>query len=422
MDAMSAAGMEATKGRFSVRTVAALIAVGVFSLSALTVLSAYAPELRKGDDGGAHALSRSAVGFAGAAALLKNLGWPVLLSRGPLHANDEALLILTPGPQHSLAALDDVRHDGTRLVVLPKWGTAPLPMHKGWVQSVGLIPTQAVVRPLAYQPGDREGDEALEASEPPIVSRRPGATHPRLMRPNGEPIGTPGVVNDLQTVAGPGWIPVVVDETGAAVLAMNAETHLYVLADPDLLNTHGLRQPQEAAIAVRMLDLIRPGGGAVIFDLTLPGFSRPRSILRLMLEPPLLGVTLALLAAAALVAYQAAVRFGPGRSQGRAIALGKRALADNSAGLIRLAKREHRMAEPYAQLVRAGVARAIGAPRNLEGEALDAFLDRMGARLGVNTGYTALAAEARAAKSPGDLVRVARNLHRWKLEMTRGRQ
>lgn len=416
--------MSATEGqgsRFSVRTVALLIAVCVFSLSGLAVLSAYAPDLRKGDDGGAHALSRSAVGFAAATRLLRDTGRTVLLSRGPLHASDEALLILTPGPQHDLDAIESLHHDGATLVVLPKWVTTAHPTHRGWVQAAGLLPTQAVVRPLTAPEAD-SGDVESPPSSPPVVSRRPGATHPRLMRPDGEPIGALGEVTELQTLSGPEWIPVVVDESGGAVLAMNRASHLYVLADPDLLNTQGLRQPPSAAAALRMVDLIRPGDGGIIFDVTLPGFSRPRSILRLMLEPPLLGATLALLAAAALVAFQAAVRFGPGRRQGRAIALGKRALADNSAGLIRLAGREHSMADPYARMVRAAVTRAIGAPRNLDGEALDAFLDRLGERLGAHQTYSALAAEARSAKSPGELVRIARNLHRWKLEMTRGRQ
>ena len=87
-----------------------------------------------------------------------------------------------------------------------------------------------------------------------------------------------------------------------------------------------------------------------------------------------------------------------------------------------LAGREHHMAGPYALLVRAAVTRAIGAPRNLDGPELDAFLDRLGATLGADAAYTALADEARAARTPGDLLRVARNLHRWKLEMTRERE
>ncbi len=424
--------------RFSIRTVVALILVGVFSLSALTVLSAYAPDLRNGDDGGAHPLSRSAVGFAGIVRLLGDSGQPVLLSRGPLHADSsEGLLILTPGPQHASRALEAVHHDGAVLVVLPKWGVQPLPGKPSWVKAIGLYDERVVARPVSQLGADQEEDEDTAAAKPvsggrgahqaetaaTVVSRRPAVGRPRLSRPDGSPFaGDLGAIDRLQTISGPNWIPVIVDETGAAVLAMDSVTGAYVLADPDLLNTQGLKSPARAVAALHLMRLIWAGGGPVIFDLTLHGFQRPRSVARLMLEPPMLGATLALLAATALIAYQAFVRFGPGRRQGRAIALGKRALADNSAGLVRLARREHRMAGPYAQLVRASVARAIGAPRNLDGEALDAFLDRLGGTLGSHDRYSALAAEARGAKTPGDLIRVARKLHRWRLEMTRGRQ
>ena len=431
--------MTAQTQRFSVKTVVALILVGVFSLSALTVLSAFAPDLRNGDDGGAQPLSRSAVGFAGVVRLLGDSGQPVLLSRGPLHADSsEGLLILTPGPQHGSEALEAIHHDGAVLVVLPKWGTQPLPNKPAWVKAVGLYDERSIAHPVADLglEEDSEDEEAANASSgsghargdqarQPLttVSRRPAAGHPRLMRPDGTLFAPDlGEIDRLQTISGPSLIPVLVDETGASVLAMDKGTGIYVLADPDLLNTHGLKNPSRALAAIHLLRLIWTGGGPVIFDLTLHGFQRPRSVVRLMLEPPMLGATLALLAATALIAYQAFVRFGPGRRQGRAIALGKRALADNSAGLVRLARREHRMAGPYAQLVRASVARAIGAPRNLDGEALDAFLDRLGGTLGSHDQYTALAAEARSAKTPGDLIRVARKLHRWRLEMTRGRQ
>jgi hypothetical protein len=424
--------------RFSVKTVVALILVGVFSLSALAVLSAYAPDLRTGDDGGAQPLSRSAVGFAGLVRLLGDSGQPVLLSRGPLHANSsEGLLILTPGPQHGSTALEAVHHDGAVLVVLPKWGTQPLPGKPAWVKAVGLYDERIVARPVARLGMDSEEVEAEDRDQPnsggkgghqveapaTVISRRAAGGHPRLKRPDGTPFGGDlGEIDRLQTISGPNWVPVIVDETGAAVVAMDGVTGAYVLADPDLLNTQGLKAPARAVAATHLLRLIWTGGGPVIFDLTLHGFQRPRSVMRLMLESPLLGATLALLAAAALIAYQAFVRFGPGRRQGRAIALGKRALADNSAGLVRLARREHRMAGPYAQLVRASVARAIGAPRNLDGEALDSFLDRLGGKLGSHDQYTVLAAEARDARTPGDLIAVARKLHRWRLEMTRGRQ
>lgn len=439
---MTVQAATAPSGRFSLKTVAALILVGVFSLSALTVLSAYAPDLRTGDDGGAHPLSRSAVGFAGLVRLLGDSGQSVLLSRGPLHADsNEGLLVLTPGPQHNSAAIEAIHHDGAVLVVLPKWGTAPLRSNPSWVQAVGLYDLQTVARPVATLGADDEDEDPGETPAADgeaqagggaghqvdraatVIHRRPGAGPLQLRRPDGASFATDlGAIDRLQTISGPTWIPVLVDETGAAVLAMDSATGTYVLADPDLLNTQGIKGPGRAVAAWRLMRLIWTGGGPVIFDLTLHGFQRPRSLVRLMLEPPMLGATLAMLAASILLAYQAFVRFGPGRREGRAIALGKRALAENSAGLVRLARREHRMAGPYAQIVRTAVARGIGAPRNLEGEALDAFLDRLGASMGSHDAYSALATEARNARTPSDLLRVARKLHRWRLEMTRGRQ
>ena len=50
--------------------VLALIAAAVFAASAFALLTAYAPDLRAARGGGAHALSRSAIGYAGIVRLL----------------------------------------------------------------------------------------------------------------------------------------------------------------------------------------------------------------------------------------------------------------------------------------------------------------------------------------------------------------
>ena len=103
-------------------------------------------------------------------------------------------------------------------------------------------------------------------------------------------------------------------------------------------------------------------------------------------------------------------------------ALGKRALADNTAGLVRMARREHRMAMPYAEMTRADAARAVGAPRGLEGAELDEVLNRLGATRGASHRISDLIERARAARTKGDLMQVARDLYRWKQEMMRERR
>lgn len=397
---------------FSPVVMIAALLVSVVALAGLGVLSAYAPELKSGDDGGGHALSRASTGFGAATVLLRNLGVPVTMSRGRLTpASDESLLVLTPPPSATPEQIDDINHAGATLIVLPKWNAAPDPEHPGWVRTVGVLPAPAALAPLSEHL--RRGVE--------LPSRKGRATV-RLKRPDGTPFGAPVAVEGLRTLSGPDWVPVVTDDEGRPVLAMHAKARIYVLADADLLSTHGLKTLNGARTAVALLDIVRAEDAPVIFDLTLHGMQRTRSLLRLMLEPPLLGMTLVLAALAVFAGYQAVVRFGPARETGRAIALGKRGLADNTAGLVRLARREHHMAAPYALLTRAAVARAIGAPRRLSEDELNAFLDRVGRTQGAHATYSALADRAKAAKIPGDLMQVAHALYRWNQELTRARQ
>jgi hypothetical protein len=225
-------------------------------------------------------------------------------------------------------------------------------------------------------------------------------------------------VEALQTVSGPKLSPVIVDEQGAAVLAMARDQRTFILADPDLLNTQGLHDPRTAEVAASMLDELRVVGRPILFDVTLNGFGRAYSLLRLALEPPFLGVTLCLAAAAVLIGLQAWNRFGPVRQSERIFALGKTALAANGADMIRLAKREPRMAPRYVRLCRERVARALGGG-DLSEDALDAFLDRWGERIGVSERITGLLADAAQVTTVPELTPLARRARRWRLEMTR---
>jgi len=403
---------KATGGAFSPAVMIAAVLVGVVCFAGLGLLSAYAPELKSGNNGGEHALSRAATGYGALPNILRNLGVPVVMNRGVLTEEaSDSLLVLTPNPDTQPEEIEDIRHDGAILIVLPKWQAIPDAKHPGWVRTIGALPPDATLAPLP--------DALRENSE--LIARKGPATV-ALRRPSGTPFGAATKVEGLRTLSGPHWIPVVVDDQNHPVLVMHKELRTYVLADPDLINTQGLKTLAGARTGVALIDMARAQTSPVIFDLTLHGLKRSRNLLRLMLEPPLLGMTLVLAALAAFVGFQAIIRFGPAQETGRIIALGKRGLADNTAGLVRLARREHHMAAPYALLVRAAVARAIGAPRHLSDASLDAFLDRVGRTNGAADTYSSLAEQARAAKTAGDLMRVAGALYRWNQELTRGRQ
>ena len=163
---------------------------------------------------------------------------------------------------------------------------------------------------------------------------------------------------------------------------------------------------------------ITANGDPLSFDVTLNGFLRSRSVLRLAFEPPLLALTLSFIVVSALIAWRAATRDGPSRREARDIAFGKRTLADNSAALIRLAGREFTMAKRYADLVRTTVAARIGIPQDNDSKA-SAELDRIAIQHNIHPSYSALAAQATAATSPEQALTAARQLHSWQQEIIR---
>ena len=411
---------------FSPGVVLGMVLAGVFAFSALVVLSTYAPDLQSGDDGRAHALSRSAVGYGGMVRLLRDMGEPVLVARRSQRDQAPALVVLTPdtgvAPQ---VYLDAVVVPATTLVVLPKWRGGPDPRHQGWVG--GLKPLAANdLTPLLKT---MNLGKAITAIDQTTAARRltgaPGSVMAGLTFETGP-------VRNLRTLSGPDLVPVLTDEHGRVVLARRGDMKAYVLSDPDLLNTMGLKDARTARSGARMLQTLRDdaiqrdSSRMIAFDVTLNGFSRSRGVLKLAFEPPFVGATLCLVAAALLMGLHAAARFRAVRRGERALALGKDALIDNSAGLIRMARREPAMAPRYAELQRAAAVRALGvatgAGARLTGQALTDFLDRQGTRFGATDSASRLDEETKAVRSVSDLMRVAAKWYQWRLEMTRERR
>jgi hypothetical protein len=178
-----------------------------------------------------------------------------------------------------------------------------------------------------------------------------------------------------------------------------------------------LRDLGTARAAAAIIQSLRANDGPVIFDVTLSGYRRSPNMLRLAFEPPLLGATLCALLAALLMGIHAAARFGAAQQEARTLALGKQALADNSAALIAMVGREHRIAPRYAAAIRRSVARIVGVPPDTRDYVLNELLDRQRRRNAPAQPLAGLMAEARRAEDAGDALRVARKLYRWKRDM-----
>jgi hypothetical protein len=372
---------------FAARTIFVLIALGVVGFISFLLLSAYADDLRPARNGGNHALSNSAVGFSGIAELVKRTHGDVRFVRGDADLDSDMLLVLTPGPDTDPAAVKrilDRRQDLPTMVILPKWMAAPLPAKSGWVQAVGKLPGFLALQPVS------QVDVKAEIGEDPRTGIRTIS-------------GT-----DLESAFdGPG---------GAALVAYVGESVTTIVADPDLFDNKGLATVEGAERAMRILSQFAAPDSPVAFDLTLHGFGRNPNLLKLAFEAPFLPLTLCILLAALLAGWHAMLRFGPAALPERGIAFGKRALAENGAALLRLARRRHRTGERYATLTREAVAAATGAPASLTGDALDRYLDRLDRE---GEPFTSIAARAADAPDTRSLLAAARDLHHWKRTVTR---
>jgi hypothetical protein len=397
---------------FRLRTALALVIVGVFAFAAFVTLLAYAPDTNRISLCRPNAYSPCAVGFQALTELVKESGAPMTVSRTDLpKGHTDGVLIVTPeaGSQPDVSALGFA---GPTLVVLPKWMARPQFGHPTWGLNDGVLPTFEMPKgPLL---------------DPVAVARRQGASQPILAGVASTVLDgvtlRPGKIDQLQTFEAKGWTPVLTDEHGAMVIAQAPNSLIYVLSEPDLLDTQGLGDPHTFAAAVTLLRALRAGDGPFIFDVTLNGYKLERNVLRLMFDPPFLAVTLCFAAAILLAGLQALFRFGPLRRRERAIALGKEALTDNSAQLIRLAGREAKMAPAYIGYTRKAAARAVGAPRELTGDQLTAFLDRLAAQRGLTDTLAGFEAEAGRVQRRTGLTALSQRLYRWRLEMTRERQ
>jgi hypothetical protein len=404
---LNVAADRASEG-FNGRTVIALILVGVFAFAGFGVLGVYAPELRGYADPGAHALSYSPIGFHGAMVLREALREEVEITRNPQQdrRTEQSVVVLTPGDGDAAVKLADQLQAHRVLIVMPKWRIVPDPRRPGRQFNAGLIGSYVWASKM-FEPFARG---TSFSADPPGARRRSLSGAGGGFTPADQfPIGP---IDQLQTIRGDGWSPVLVDEQGRSVLARaRARPTLYVLADPDLLNNQGLASLGDARAGMAILDMLQ-GPDGVLFDMSLPGFGGERSLVRLMLEPPWLAATICVLAATLMMGLHALVRFGPAVRQGRAIALGASALVDNSAGLVRLARKEPALAPDYLRLTEALVAEAAGGAAGQDRE----WLIRLAQRRGLATPED-FDAEAADVRTRDQLTAFAGRLYQWRQEM-----
>jgi hypothetical protein len=369
----------------------------------MLVLGAYAPDLRSGRNGGTHALSKAAVGFSAIVRLAEETGRNPVIVRSKDQLKSEDLTVITP--DHGWIELSDIldqRGARATLLVLPKWETGKDPKKPGWVRVSGLMP--------AWDPA-----RILYPATPIGITRE--KTKGELLDTVAD--GAPAELRFLaprvlQTFSGKDVRPLITNARGAIVLGQIGKGQLYILADPDLLNNHGMGDERQARAALAMLDFLNSTDSETVqFDVTTNGLGRSRSPLKLAFDAPFLAVTLTIFVAMLLAAWQALVRFGPVARPERAIAFGKAALVDNSAALIRKAGREAHLGRRYVEVIRDRAIALFRLPPALDPDTLNLRLES----LNPQRSFAAAAEAAIHANSRDELLGAAKSLNSWVKEV-----
>jgi len=214
----------------------------------------------------------------------------------------------------------------------------------------------------------------------------------------------------------------VIGTPGGALLTQVPGRQIYILSDPDLVNTFGLARRENARLALSLIDQLKdyPEQG-VTLDATIHGFARSESLLRAIFDAPFLGATLIALATILLIGWSAFIRFGPPLTEDRAFSFGKKALAESSAGLISMARREGQMAPNYAQTVRRNLARRLGLPRQIQDQDFARTADRIAKQKDLPSTWSEQSRLLeRPAANRNELRDKALALWRWRQEMNDG--
>ncbi|MDP3458711.1 MAG: hypothetical protein Q8S09_05490, partial [Hyphomonas sp.] len=226
---------------FSARVVAILIAVAAISFGAVLVMAGWAPELRDRNRAGDHPYSTSAIGYNGFVRLLESAGYPVSVSRleGDLESRDWGLMIVTLPAYGGISALQDRSLQPTTLVVLPKWLGRTDPLNAARQADTRFIEARDLNDELAVL---YPGAEILRIPVPTAIEA-----------PFGEASLKPDV--RLQLIKTPS-LEAVIEVNDGALLAYDESRSLYILSDPDLINTFGLARAENARFAVQLVDFL----------------------------------------------------------------------------------------------------------------------------------------------------------------------
>jgi len=391
-----------------------IVITSLFAFAAFITLLGYAGDFRKNSNRGAHGYSTSAIGYAAFGELVKSQGWIVDYSRSQNMVNTRSrqtlqIISFTDIPRNK--SLDEFNFNYPTLLILPKWNVTTMPEKQGWVrqsQGAKFVDLDALSKALAPIIGETNIERKLAAvykasiSGPIDAGSEETVSFDKLQFISGEKI------NRVWSLDGN---PILVNVEGLS---------LYILSDPDFINTMGLNTRGRARLAqdliISIMDMEQLNQRRIVFDLTLHGFGSKQNIVKLMTQPPFLASTLCLIAAGFLMVWQAFVRFGTPTPKEQTYTLGKLSLVDNGAHIIEIAGRQTRMAIPvrdvYYRQFKKGFSRS-----SLTHIDISHMIDRQSQRKNIDNRWPGIEAQLMHTPSSAALLKAAQDLFDFKQEL-----
>ena len=411
---------EAKTGRpgevFSPRTLLAIIAIGTAAFVGMMYLEMFGidnPDFEIGPS----AYSSSALGHKALMETLRRLDVPVVVSRfrSAEKAGQGSLLVLaepdgSETSEEMIGGFGNVPHG---LLILPKWDGRRDRSKPRWVEAMDKVQVDDVELVLK------------RAQINALVKRVEGTFTVDVPEFGGRvELTDPQVIIDARALK-----PIVSLKGGILIGEADLGSgRQWVLSDPDLIANHGIDQGDNAVVAVSLIEALRPGSGAVIFDETIHGLELRPNLLRTAFELPFGIVTLSAAVAVALAIWAGLMRFGRPEPGQRALQPGKVTLIRTTADLLRQGSRKGTVELVLTRYLKAQIADLVArlnGPRGLTENRQIAWLDDLAVARRLRSRLQPIAAAIEAmAKSrstdPGRALRLAADLHAWKQEFLYG--
>lgn len=406
------------------RTLGILIAIGVVSLGASVVIGVLGEAIEPSID--ADTGSYASIGHRALVELLEDLGIPVLVSRfeSVTRSRERALLVLAEPEEETPdeTRLETILEESSpTLVVLPEWEPSPHRSNERWtgplIRSDSRLSTVLAALDVELVTVYTSAEATWTYHD---VDRVSIALDSRV-RPALDP--------DLQLLRpNPKLEPIIESEEGillARIASATPNRETYVLSDPTPFSNRGLSLPGQAALAVGILDALRPKDGTVVFDETLHGvLVIPSAYASLFRYPLVLALVQTLVTAGAAIAM-AARRFGSPLAPDPPIAKTPGYAIRNTAEWLHVAGHSAPLLDRYLETILRRVAAALSYRGPKDREPLAEFLDRTAARRKLAPRVADLDDAVAHAKRAGRdhharILAATHDIHRYKETMLDG--